>query len=1039
MLDRLWPLKSFTPPLTPLLRLALSALLILAVIPSYESPSLAAPTESSNWKYWDEGLPSFAPVVSLAAHPEHPGTLYAGTYSLPGLWRSTDGGETWERAGQAGATEPYSHPVFTLLWDAGRQCWWAGTAGGLFFQPAASTVWQSEPDLDGPVFSLALDEAGHLYAVQAGEGLFRREEDGSWACIRREPRALATDVSSMGRHIFLGTAGKGLWASHDGGESWLQTPDWREAYVSTLLLDQDEGRRIYISTSRQVYRSQDFGRTWQPAPELDGRAHVFAQAPDGTLYAGLTGRVARSGDGGDTWTFPQDGGAGLHPHMPVLDLITVRQPGDGYVLYAATRDGVYWSADQGRSWGRHKKGLGGVEVEALVWDDEGGMLTATPMGLFRRPPGEEKWESVAQAFRYKRFYALSGDASSRTIYAGMQSGLVRSTDGGETWEEVNSDLTSLGMPGVLVDPEDPNHVFIRLAFERVYESQDGGKTWEARWEGMGTHHVVLSMARPPSGELWAGTQDGLFRWDLQGKRWERELLPPTNQSVFAIAFDPEGKTTYVGATGGLWCRRDGNRWHRCAPKTINHTVTALTVLPEGHIYAGTRYAGLYRSCDGGFTWHQVPDIDGGSSVNALLADTEERVVYVATDRGLFRGQDTACPPSETSLWSEMRDGAENLIRLKRMLSLLRRYPTVHTLPAVHTLRADDALLRRASEIGFRAVVQVLSWSEIEPTQGEWHWEYPDFLVQAADFYGLDFVVRLDHPPAWALQAKGTPADGYNSPFDVDAYLRFVEAIAQRYQGRIRGYVIWNEPNLALEWGAPPDPVAYTRLLQQAYVVLKQADPFAVVISAGLAPTNTQTNLGEQGKQAIDDRIFLEKMYQAGARPFFDALGAHPYGFAYPPDDPPRAHSGLNMNRILDLRATMEAYGDGSKPVWATEVGWTTHGTGEHTWLTVTPQEQADYLVRAWWKIRDEFPWLKGFAVWNLSQGLPEQDEKAGYSLLYEDGTPKPACGALREAFSSANSGPKISNPVRLLDSLFPTSSPVFILARDEEVHLGDSQ
>jgi len=53
--------------------------------------------------------------------------------------------------------------------------------------------------------------------------------------------------------------------------------------------------------------------------------------------------------------------------------------------------------------------------------------------------------------------------------------------------------------------------------------------------------------------------------------------------------------------------------------------------------------------------------------------------------------------------------------------------------AVHTLRADDEMLRLASEAGFDAVVQVFSWFEIEPTRQEWHWEYPDFVVRAAEF------------------------------------------------------------------------------------------------------------------------------------------------------------------------------------------------------------------------------------------------------------------------------------------------------------------
>jgi hypothetical protein len=337
------------------------------------------------------------------------------------------------------------------------------------------------------------------------------------------------------------------------------------------------------------------------------------------------------------------------------------------------------------------------------------------------------------------------------------------------------------------------------------------------------------------------------------------------------------------------------------------------------------------------------------------------------------------------------------------------------------------------------VVQVLSWQEIEPTRGEWHWEYPDFLLQAANFYDLDLIVRLDHPPTWAGQTSGGHCYETNIPFDAEAYLRFVETVTQRYKGRIRGYIVWNEPNLAAEWGGPPDPEGYTRLLQRSYEVIRQQDPAALVISAGLSPTNAQPDSAEQNNQAMDDRLFLKKMYQAGARPFFDALGVHPYGFVYPPDDPPGAHDGLNLNRILELRAIMETYGDGAKPVWATEIGWTTHGAGEHSWLTVTPAEQADYLRRAWEKVSAEFPWLHVFTVWNLSQGLPEQDEKAGYSLLDGDGRPKPAYGALQEAFAAADLEQQRSVLMKLLNRISADSTPVFILARDEEVHLGDSE
>ncbi len=350
--------------------------------------------------------------------------------------------------------------------------------------------------------------------------------------------------------------------------------------------------------------------------------------------------------------------------------------------------------------------------------------------------------------------------------------------------------------------------------------------------------------------------------------------------------------------------------------------------------------------------------------------------------------------------------------------------------AVHTLRADDEMLRLASEGGFDAVVQVFSWLEIEPTRQEWHWEYPDFVVRAAEHYGLDLIVRLDGLPAWAVGQVD------NLSYD---YAVFAGTLAQRYRGQIKGYIVWNEPNLAREWGGcPPDPAAYTDLLRRAYEAIKAADPEATVVSAGLAPTN------HRDAEAMDDRVFLEAMYQAGAGDYFDVLGAHPYGFAYPPDDPRGAHDGLNLARLLDLRAIMEAHGDGDKPIWVTELGWTTAGVGEGSWLTVTPQQQADYLTGAWRQAQREWPWVQVFTVWNLSQGpvegLPPTDEKAGYSLLDENGEPKPAYHALQTELNR-RWGHRLARWVDRIRAalLGPVPPAITILAADEAVHLGDSE
>jgi hypothetical protein len=325
-----------------------------------------------------------------------------------------------------------------------------------------------------------------------------------------------------------------------------------------------------------------------------------------------------------------------------------------------------------------------------------------------------------------------------------------------------------------------------------------------------------------------------------------------------------------------------------------------------------------------------------------------------------------------------------------------RAPSGDATPALgaHTIRADDGLLQLAVDGGFSWIIQLVEWQELEPAAGQFFWETTDWLVRAAEYYGLDLVLRLDHPPEWAILA------GEVVPVDAAAYAAFVGQVAARYRGRVTAYVVWNEPNLAVEWaGQAPDPAGYVELLCDAQAAIRAADPHALVVSAGLAPTN------HADATALDERRYLQAMYAAGAGACFDVLGAHPYGFAYPPDDAHGAHDGLNFARLADLRARMVENGDGRKLVWATELGWTTDPVGAaQQWFEVSEQEQSRYLVGAFERAGQEWPWLDRIAVWNLSRGLVADDDRRGYSILTCDGLPKPAYEALAEIFKEEGKG-----------------------------------
>jgi len=295
--------------------------------------------------------------------------------------------------------------------------------------------------------------------------------------------------------------------------------------------------------------------------------------------------------------------------------------------------------------------------------------------------------------------------------------------------------------------------------------------------------------------------------------------------------------------------------------------------------------------------------------------------------------------------------------------------------AAHTLFLDEPIAELAVEAGFDTIIQVFPWRDLNPRPDLYTWQAADDMVAVAEKYGLDLVVRLDMPPDWA-----TRTDPASLPFELDAYLDFVSAIAARYQGRVLGYIVWNEPNLAVEWGGwVAEPTQYVEVLCQAFARIRQADPPAKVIAAGLAPTN------EFSYRAMDDRAFLQQMMAHDAARCFDVLSAHDYGYGLPPTDVHDAHGGLNLARLIDLHEIL-LKADATQPIWITELGYTIQ-PGLHP--DVSPADQASYLLGAFERVRAEWSWVEMFTVWNLSY-TGGDEEMQGFSIIDPDLTRRPA-------------------------------------------------
>lgn len=209
-------------------------------------------------------------------------------------------------------------------------------------------------------------------------------------------------------------------------------------------------------------------------------------------------------------------------------------------------------------------------------------------------------------------------------------------------------------------------------------------------------------------------------------------------------------------------------------------------------------------------------------------------------------------------------------------------------------------------------------------------------------------------------------------------MRFMTA---RYRGRITYWELGNEVNESEFWAVPRAASAarYARFLQHGYRGAKAGDPGALIVSAGLAGS---------------DYNYLQELYDAGARGYFDILGVH----AYTQGKSPFAVDRLTPSRTFDglavMKATMERNGDLTKRIWVTEVGWHTSDADYH----VSPELQARYTYDAYKRLFQDFPYVEALFVYTIRDtGADSSRPRDNYGLVEHDFRSKPSFAAFRRA------------------------------------------
>jgi plastocyanin len=317
-----------------------------------------------------------------------------------------------------------------------------------------------------------------------------------------------------------------------------------------------------------------------------------------------------------------------------------------------------------------------------------------------------------------------------------------------------------------------------------------------------------------------------------------------------------------------------------------------------------------------------------------------------------------------------------------------------------------------NDLGVKYALHQLSWSDVEPQKGVYKWEILDNAVNALSKAGIRVVLHPVHNPPWLVGADGQMTD-------TSEFQKFMTLVAQRYKGKVIGYQIWNEPNLAREVGKEVISSRYAEILKAGYLGVKAVDPNAVVILAALTPTGVN-----DPRLAVNDVTFLQLLYAYNGgelKGYFDVLGAHPGSNANPPDtfwpDNPGPGPGWNTNasfyfrRVEQLRQVMVANGDAQKQMWLTEFGWASTpnpAPGFGYAAQTSEQEQAQYVGQAYRMGRDLYSWMGPMLLFQLNMALPNvstdpTDERIAWGIIRRDGTERPSYDAVKQYSAEWNS------------------------------------
>jgi len=607
---------------------------------------------SSGWGLWrstdagktwkDIGLKESQHIGRIRVHPNNPDLVYVAAMGnlwkpndMRGVYRSRDGGETWERilfeSDKAGAVDLILDPnnpriIYASTWEIRRNGYRMDSGG------PGSHLWKSKDG--GDTWEKLTGKPGLPKGVIGiiGVTVSPQNSERLWTIIE--------------------AGDGGVFRSDDGGETWTKVNENRALrqrawYYSRIYADPQDVDAVYV-LNVSFWKSQDGGKTFQSMDTPHSDHHDLWIAPDDNTRMAVAddGGGQVSTDGGRNWT--------TYHNQPTAQFYRVTTDNHfPYRIYGAQQDNstvrILHRTSANAITGQHWEPSAGGESAHLAPDPEDPEIVygGTYKGYMMREDhrsGQTRSVNVwpfnpagsgAEVMKYRfnwNFPVFFSPHDPGKLYVASNY-LHVSYDEGQSWEVISPDLTR-------ADPE-------------TIESSGGPITQDNT--GVEYYATVFAVTESPreEGVIWAGSDDGLLHVTRDGGETWKEVTPPMaprHNMMNCIDIHPTiDGGAYVAATSYkfgdytpyLYKTTDyGKSWKLITDGIdANHYTRAIRADPErpGLLYAGTEW-GMYISFDDGASWQpfqlNLPIVairDLHVRDNNLIAATHGRSFWMIDD------------------------------------------------------------------------------------------------------------------------------------------------------------------------------------------------------------------------------------------------------------------------------------------------------------------------------------------------------------------------------------------------------------------------